>query len=172
MMGEVTFILGGARSGKSSFALQLTQGCKGVAFIATCQAWDLEMQQRIRRHKKSRPANWQTFEEAGDLAPLLKKICPKFEMVIIDCLTLWVSNLLLEGKKAAVIENEARQITACLKKTKCRGILVANEVGWGIVPENKLARDFRDIAGRVNQIVAADSDEVFFMVAGLHLRVK
>jgi len=171
-MGEITFILGGARSGKSGFALQLTKGCIGVAFIATAQARDLEMRQRIRRHQKTRPQNWRTFEEAQDLAPLLKKISPKFKIVIIDCLTLWVSNLLLEGKKAAVIESEARQIMACLKKIKGRGILVANEVGWGIVPENKLARDFRDIAGRVNQIVAAASDEVFFMVAGLSLRVK
>ncbi len=171
-MGKITFILGGARSGKSSFALGLAQKCRQVAFVATAQALDKEMRQRIRMHQKARPGPWRTFEQPLDLAALLKKDARKFEIVIIDCLTLWISNLLLEGIKAAAIENRAREVIRQLKKIKGRSILVANEVGLGIVPENKLARDFRDIAGRINQIAAQEADEVFFMAAGLPLRLK
>jgi len=171
-MGKITFILGGARSGKSSFAAKLSRKHKKVAFIATAQGLDKEMQQRIRLHKKTRPRGWRTFEEPRDLVPLLKKQAHKFDIVIIDCLTLWISNLFLKGMKEAAIESQVKEMIAHLKKSKGRGILVANEVGLGIVSGNKLARDFRDIAGRINQITAVESDEVFFMVAGLPLRVK
>ena len=171
-MGKITFILGGARSGKSSFAVKLSREHKKVAFIATAQGLDKEMQQRIRLHKKTRPRGWRTFEESQDLVPLLKKVTHKFDIVIIDCLTLWISNLFLKGMKEKAIESRFNGISAHLKKSKTRSILVSNEVGLGIVSENKLARDFRDITGRINQIAAAESDEVFFMVAGLPLRVK
>lgn len=171
-MGKITFVLGGARSGKSAFVLGLAKKYKRVAFVATAEALDKEMRQRINLHREARPKHWAIFEESRDLIPLLERKTSKFEIIIIDCLTLWISNLLLKGAREAVIESETRKMIACLKKIKSKSFIVANEVGLGIVPENKLARTFRDIAGRINQIVAAKSDEVFFIVAGLSLQIK
>lgn len=172
-MGKITFILGGARSGKSSFALGLAKKCKKkAAFVATCQPLDKEMKQRIALHKKMRPKHWQTFEAAKDIIPVLKKIDSSFGCVVIDCLTLLVSNLLLAKHTPKKIEDRIKEMIRCLKKNKSRTIIVSNEVGLGIVPENKLARDFRDIAGRVNQVVAGVSDAVFFMVAGIPTKIK
>jgi len=171
-MGKITFILGGARSGKSTYALNLAKKRKKVAFIATCQGLDQEMQARIKLHKKTRPFHWQTFEEPQKTSELLSKISGKFEVILIDCLTLLVSNLMLKGVKDKAIKKEITKVLAALKKIKADTIIVSNEVGLGIVPENKLARDFRDLAGKINQIVAAESDEVFFMVSGIPWRVK
>lgn len=172
-MGNITFILGGARSGKSRFAIKLAkERAKRVAFIASCQPKDLEMNKRIMLHKKARPVHWQTFEEPQDILPLLKKIGDKFELILMDCLTLFISNLLLKNFKEAAIEDEVNQILSMLKKIKAKSIIISNEVGLGIVPDNKLARDFRDIAGRINQLVAAKSDEVIFMAAGIPLKLK
>ena len=172
-MGKIIFLLGGARSGKSQFAIKLAKkDARKVAFIATCVGLDREMEKRISLHKKNRPSNWQTFEAPKDIALLLKKIGPKFEIIIIDCLTLLVSDLLLKGLREEAIENKINKILAALKKIKAKSIIVSNEVGLGIVPKNKLARDFRDIAGRTNQIVAEKSDEVFFMLAGISIKIK
>jgi adenosylcobinamide kinase/adenosylcobinamide-phosphate guanylyltransferase len=172
-MGKITFILGGARSGKSQLAIKLAkEKAKKVAFIATCLPRDREMKKRIALHKKIRPKSWKTFEEPEDLNLLLKQISSKFEVIIIDCLTLLVSNLLLKGIKASTIENKINKIVLALKALESQSIIVSNEVGLGIVPENKLARAFRDIAGRVNQIVANKSSEMFFMVSGIPLRIK
>ncbi len=172
-MGKITFILGGARSGKSSYALELAKKYKKrIAFIATCQPLDKEMRQRIQLHRKRRPLNWQTFEEAQKVSGLLKKIGNKFEIVLIDCLTLLLSNLLLKNFKEVSIENEIKEILSMLKKNQAKSIIVSNEVGLGIVPKNKLARDFRDIAGKMNQIVAQEADEVFFLVSGIPRRIK
>lgn len=171
-MGKITFILGGARSGKSTYALSLAKKRKKVAFIATCQGLDQEMQKRIKLHKKTRPLHWQTFEEPQKISALLSKISGEFEVILIDCLTLLVSNLMLGGNKENVIEEEIKKILIAVKKIKSQVIIVSNEVGLGIVPNNKLARDFRDIAGKINQIVAKESDEVFFMVSAMPLKVK
>ena len=172
-MDKITFITGGARSGKSRFALKLARDCGGrTAFIATCKPLDREMKKRIAIHKRSRPRHWQTFEENLRLPALLNKIGPKFDTIVIDCLTLLVSDFMLKGGKEAAIENEANKIMQALKKIKSRSIIVSNEVGLGIVPKNKLAREFRDIAGRINQIAADKSDRVFFMVSGIPWRVK
>jgi adenosylcobinamide kinase / adenosylcobinamide-phosphate guanylyltransferase len=172
-MGKMTLILGGARSGKSAYALQLAgRSKKRVAFIATCRPSDKEMKERVRLHQSQRPRHWRTFEETENVASRLQKMGNAFECIVIDCLTLLVSNLMLKKRTAAAIGLEIGEMTACLKKMKARAILVSNEVGLGIVPDNKLARDFRDIAGRVNQRVAREADEVFFMVSGLPLRVK
>ncbi|MFH1202262.1 MAG: bifunctional adenosylcobinamide kinase/adenosylcobinamide-phosphate guanylyltransferase [Candidatus Omnitrophota bacterium] len=172
-MGKIIFILGGARSGKSQFAIKLAKRKpQRVAFIATCSAQDKEMKKRICLHKKSRPSDWQTFEELHDLAPLLKKIGRKFDIIIIDCLTLWISNLLIKGINGNVIENKAKENFAALRTIKGKSIIVSNEVGLGIVPVNKLARDFRDIAGRVNQIAVGESNEVFLLVSGIPLKIK
>ena len=140
-----------------------------MAFIATCLAKDKEMEQRIRHHKKARPAHWQTFEKPKNTAALLTKIGSGFDIIIIDCLTLLVSDLMLRNFKEKKIERDINGILEALAKIKARSIIVSNEVGLGIVPNNKMARDFRDIAGRINQIVAAKGEEgeFFFFVGGV-----
>lgn len=172
-MGKIIYISGGARSGKSSFALTLASRMAGrTAFVATCEPLDKEMKKRIGAHKKSRPREWETFEAPLCVSLVLKNIKDAFGVVIIDCITLLVSNLLLKGHTEAFIEEEVRSMCRYLKKERVCGIIVSNEVGLGIVPENELARAFRDIAGRVNQVIAEESDEAFFMVSGLPLKVK
>lgn len=172
-MAKIIFILGGARSGKSTFALELVKkDKKKVAFIATCQPLDKEMAQRIKFHKKIRPGDWQTFEEPYKVSGLLHKIGTKFEVILIDCLTLLMSNLMLKGLKEDAITQEVNNILSALNKIKVKAIIVSNEVGLGIVPQNKLARDFRDISGKINQAVVRKSDEVFFMVSGIPTKIK
>ncbi len=172
-MGKITFILGGARSGKSTHALDLAKKRAGkTVFIATCQALDKEMEQRIELHKKARPAAWQTFEAPYDISKVLKKIGDKCDCIIIDCLTLLVSNLMLAKNKFDAIEANINKVISYLQKTKSTSIIVSNEVGLGIVPANRLARNFRDIAGSVNRIVASQADEVLFMVSGIPVIIK
>lgn len=171
-MAKLTLILGGARSGKSTYALALAKKYKNVAFIATCQGKDCEMQQRIRRHKETRPAHWQTFEEPKEIAGLLQKMGNGFDCILIDCLTLLVSNLLLSRNKEAQIIKKIEAALVALKKKKARVIVVTNEVGLGLVPVNKLGRDFRDVAGKVNQLAGQEADEVFLTVAGIAMKVK
>jgi len=171
-MAKLTFILGGARSGKSSHAVKLAKKYKKVVFVATCKALDKEMKKRINLHKKSRPCHWRTIEEDKNIVSALSSIKDRPECIIIDCLTLLVSNLLLSGGSGKEIEKKINNIISTLKKLKLRTIIISNEVGLGIVPRNKLAREFRDVAGRANQIMASLSDEVFFMVSGLAWRIK
>lgn len=173
-MSKIIFIVGGARSGKSSYAMKLAKETKKikVGFIATGQARDSEMKKRILLHKKSRPCHWKTFEEPCNLSNLLKKNAANFDVLIIDCLTLFVSNLLLKKYKEEAIIAEINKVLSLLRGVKAKSIIVSNEVGLGIVPANKLSRNFRDIAGKVNQAVSQNSDKVFFMVAGLPLKVK
>ena len=173
-MGKITFVLGGARSGKSRYAVKLAGKEKGarVAFISTCLPLDAEMKKRIELHKKARPAHWQTFEKPQDMPSFLKKIGSKFDVILIDCMTLLVSDRLLKGLAEKAIEREIKEMLSQLKKAKAGSIIVSNEVGLGIVPENKLARDFRDIAGRVNQFTAAEAGRVFFMVSAIPWRIK
>lgn len=171
-MSKITLILGGARSGKSRHAVSLAQKHKKVAFIATCQALDKEMEERIRMHRQARPRSWKTFEEPRDLAALLVKAGNDFDCVIVDCLTLWVSNLILGGDPENKILERTARILAGLRKTKAKVVLVSNEVGLGLVPRNRLGRDFRDIAGKVNQLVAQAADEVFFTISGIPTKIK
>jgi len=172
-MAKITFILGGARSGKSSYALKLAREYGGkVAFIATCQPLDAEMKKRIGLHKKSRPTQWQTFEEPKDAASLLKKIGAKFDSIIIDCLTLLICNLMMDNQGEAAVEKKLKDMLNTLDKIKAQAIIVSNEVGLGLVPANKLGREFRDIAGKANQIVASKANKVLFMVAGLPMIIK
>jgi adenosylcobinamide kinase / adenosylcobinamide-phosphate guanylyltransferase len=170
-MGKITLICGGARSGKSSEALKKGMTYKRVAFVATCEARDDEMRQRIAAHKSARPRHWKTFEEPRDLEVLLGKI-KGTDLVIIDCLTLLVSNLFLQGASRTSIEARAKAIMLIGKKQPFDLVLVSNEVGLGIVPANRLGRDFRDAAGSVNQIIAKHADEVIFMVCGIPLKIK
>lgn len=171
-MKKITLILGGARSGKSTYALSLAKKYKKVAFIATCQGLDKEMRERIKLHKESRPKHWETFEEPRDLVKLLDKINSSFDCILIDCLTLLVSNLVLAGDGQEAVIRNIEGLLFVLGKKRARIILVSNEVGLGLVPVNKLGRDFRDISGRVNQLVAAKADEVFFTVSGIALKIK
>ena len=171
-MGKITFILGGARSGKSTHAVILAKKHRKVAFIATCQPLDKEMHERIQLHKEARPKNWKTFEEPKDIEGLLRKIGNEFECVIIDCLTLLVSNLILDGYKKEEILKKIEAMLIILRKKKAMVIMVSNEVGLGLVPANRLGRDFRDIAGKVNQAAAKEADEVFFTVSGIPMKIK
>lgn len=172
-MGKIIFILGGARSGKSRYAINLAKekAKKKVVFIATAKPEDKEMNLRIRLHKKNRPSFWKTIEEPCDLILQIKKI-KNCDLIIIDCLTLFISNLLLEGYKDAKIKNEIKRLLGILKKSFFESIIVSNEVGLGIVPDNPLARRFRDLAGIINQKVARAADKVYFMIAGRATEVK
>ena len=171
-MNKITLILGGARSGKSSYALELAKKYKKVAFLATCQALDREMDDRIKRHKQARPSGWKTFEEPHEIIGCLQKIDKSFECIVVDCLTLLVSNLMLKKYGEGNIEGKMEEFFCWLKKHNRQAIIVSNEVGLGVVPVTKLGRDFRDIAGKVNQIASTRSDEVFFMVSGIPMRIK
>lgn len=172
-MAKTIFILGGARSGKSSYALELAKkDDHKVAFVATATIFDGEMKKRIELHKKNRPSSWKTFEETKDLAPLLRKIDSKTKLVIIDCLTLFISNLLLAKYKDETIEKRVSEMMIVLKSAKFDSIIVSNEVGLGIVPNHPLGRRFRDLAGKINQTVAKESNQVYFMVSGIPVKIK
>jgi len=172
-MGKIIFVLGGARSGKSAFALEMAKNSgTRVAFIATGEPRDEEMRKRIEMHRKSRPAAWKTFEVAREVSPVLNKIKRRFGVIIVDCATLLVSNLLLNGFSETRICGEFKKISKITKQADSTVIVVSNEVGLGIVPHNALARGFRDIVGRVNQIVAEEADEVFFIVAGIPSKIS
>ncbi|KQS98034.1 MULTISPECIES: bifunctional adenosylcobinamide kinase/adenosylcobinamide-phosphate guanylyltransferase [unclassified Rhizobium] len=163
-------VLGGARSGKSTFAekLVVTSGL-AMHYVATGRAWDGEMQARIAEHRERRGPDWQTHEEPIDLVACLSAIDAPERIVLIDCLTLWVTNLMMEDRDMAT---EFERLAAYLLQAKARLVFVSNEVGLGIVPENRMARDFRDHAGRLHQIVAEKSAEVYFIAAGLPLKMK
>lgn len=172
-MGKIVFIIGGARSGKSSFALERAKEKTGrAAFIATCSPCDREMQIRVALHRRKRPSHWKTFEVPEDITALIKKIGSQFEVLIVDCLTLLISGFMERKYKESAIKNKIEEMLKALKKCPSDAIVVSNEVGLGIVPQNKLARDFRDIAGRANQLAAKASDEVFFLVSGIPWRLK
>jgi len=172
-MGKFIFITGGARSGKSRYAQDLARGIsKRVAFIATCIPQDKEMKRRIALHKKSRPPNWKVIEESKDIESTLSKLKNKTDVVIIDCLGLLISNLLSEGADEKVIEKKIRTIAQILPKVKFTSIVVSNEVGSGIVPENILARQFRDLTGLSNQIMSRYADIVYIMQAGIPTIIK
>ncbi|MEH6695268.1 MAG: bifunctional adenosylcobinamide kinase/adenosylcobinamide-phosphate guanylyltransferase [Hyphomonas sp.] len=163
-----TFILGGARSGKSARAQALAEAAGAArVYIATAEALDEEMEARIARHKADRGAGWRTVETPLDLVPALKAAAAS--VVLVDCLTLWLSNLMHHGRDVG-----AETHALCAFLGQCRGevILVSNEVGLGLVPETPLGRAFRDAQGRLNQQVAAACDVVEFVAAGLPLRLK
>jgi len=172
MTNKITFIVGGARSGKSEYALGLASKAKEVAFIATCEALDEEMVDRIKLHKLSRPKHWTTYEEPLAVAEIIRKRSAGHGLILIDCLTLLVTNLLLKRKTIEQVELEIVSIMKALEKHKGHSVIVSNEVGLGIVPHTRLGRDFRDIAGRMNKIVAERSDRMFFMISGIPWRVK
>jgi adenosylcobinamide kinase / adenosylcobinamide-phosphate guanylyltransferase len=168
---SLIFVTGGARSGKSTFALNLARDTQEpVTFIATAQAFDAEMTERITKHQLERPQAWMTIEAPTDVQTALEHV--KSRVVILDCLSLLVSNLMLENfSEPEILE----RIQKALEIAAARGlklIVVSNEVGSGIVPEYPLGRLFRDVLGRANQTVAAASSEAYLLVSGLSLRLK
>ena len=167
------FILGGVRSGKSHYAVSTAiKISKRVAFIATCTSPDEEMKERIKQHKASRPQHWKVFETGKDIKSILAELEDAYGIVIIDCLSLWISNLLMEGLKDCQIHKILKEFSQAISQSGFTTILVSNEVGCGIVPDNYLARRFRDIAGFANQIMATEADEVFLMSAGIPVQIK
>ena len=167
IMPQLTFVLGGARSGKSRYAENLMAALRPPwTFVATAEAGDAEMAERIGAHRLRRGENWRTVEAPHDLSAVLAA-CEAPTMV--DCLTLWLSNRMLAG---ADLEVEIAHLEAALDSLRAPVVLVSNEVGSGIVPDNELARRFRDMQGRLNQRMAARADRVVLMVAGLPLAIK
>ena len=168
MPASMTFVLGGARSGKSAYAERIITALPSPwVYIATAHAGDDEMQARIALHRARRDERWTTVEAPIDIAGAIDAAGK--QPVLIDCLTLWLTNLLLGEHD---IDSRVQSLEAALRARDGITVLVANEVGLGIVPDNALARAFRDWAGRVNQHFAARADSVVFMVAGLPMRVK
>lgn len=170
MTSTSLFVLGGARSGKSRYAQQRAEAIDGRhVYIATAEAWDDEMRDCIARHRADRDARWETVDAPRELAAAIDAQSGPGSVVLVDCLTLWLTNIMLadEGIDAATD-------TLCASIIRFDGhlILVSNEVGLGIVPDNALARRFRDAAGRVNQAVAAAAQEVVFIAAGLPMPLK
>ncbi len=166
---SLTLVLGGARSGKSAYAEALIQQHAAPwGYIATAQALDTEMADRIALHQARRSAAWQTFDVPFDVAAALDAL-PAGMPVLVDCLTLWLTNHLLADHDLAA---EGAQLRAAVQRRTAPVVLVANEVGLGIVPDNALARRFRDAAGRLNQSLAAEAARVVFVVAGLPMIVK
>lgn len=172
----ITLILGGARSGKSDLALRLAKEVRGrKAFVATAQAGDAEMAERIKHHRRKRGPGWETFEEPLEIGRLLQRIGPEFEVILVDCLTLWISNRLVaagENRDEEALKEELELICAAGARAGLQLFLVSNEVGLGVVPEKALARAFRDWTGRAHQILAQTADAVYFCVAGLGIRLK
>ncbi|MGD2030259.1 MAG: bifunctional adenosylcobinamide kinase/adenosylcobinamide-phosphate guanylyltransferase [Desulfobacterales bacterium] len=172
-MKETVLVIGGCRSGKSGYALELAEQIPGQKiFIATCIPHDKEMENRVLRHKKERSRAWTTLEAPVRLPEVILENSQKENVVLVDCLTLWISNLVLENDHQKNMDEHIRKLIQSLEKAECPIILVSNEVGTGIVPENSLARRFRDMAGFTNQKVAACVNQVIWMVAGIPVGVK
>lgn len=173
-MAHLIFITGGARSGKSQFAQKHAESHTGsLLYIATAHGFDQEMFTRIERHKAERDGRWQTIEEPIDWSTSLHEHAKSQAAVLIDCLTIWISNLLLNAEldEQAILKCTDMAISA-IRSLVCPVYVVSNEVGQGIVPANKLGRNFRDLSGLVNQRFGAAADEAWVMVAGLPLRLK
>ena len=172
-MKETTLVIGGCRSGKSRHALYLAEQVPGQKiFIATCTPQDKEMEQRVLRHQQQRSSAWNTLEVPVILPEAIHKNGIKGHVILVDCLTLWINNLILDDDKTQNFDNHIQRLTQSINKAECPVILVSNEVGTGIVPENKLARLFRDMTGFANQKVAACVNEVIWMVAGIPVKIK
>ena len=169
--GIVILIGGGSRSGKSRTALQMLKDAgPRRCFIATAQAFDEEMRDRIARHREERDNSIVTWEEPLAVADRIGAEDGRYDAILVDCLTLWLSNIMLAGNQD--VDLECRRLVEAATGSRSKVILVTNEVGCGIVPENALARQFRDAAGRLNQMAAADATEVHWMIFGIGLRIK
>lgn len=187
MQNRIIAVIGGARSGKSTFAEELAKKMqRPTIYIATAQNRDAEMADRIAKHRASRPSTWQTVEAPFDLKTAIFERGAQAEVLLIDCLTLYISNLLLERlgdlsdqddpriapEEEQIILEKVKSVLEAAKRFSGTVIFVSNEVGWGIVPLYHSARVYRDVVGRANQLLAAASDRVFFLQAGIALELK
>lgn len=165
-----TLVLGGARSGKSRFAEERVKASGlSLLYVATGRSLDDEMETRVRAHRARRGPEWSTIEEPIELATILVRQAAADKAVLIDCLTLWITNLMLEGRD---VRAESDGLASCLGGLPGVLVFVSNEVGLGIVPDNPMAREFRDHAGYLHQKIAERADSVFFIAAGLPLKMK
>ena len=169
---KLIFVLGGAASGKSQAALDLAGPGGPRAFVATGQALDREMKVRIERHRATRSPEWETEEVPTDLAKWFIDNSQSYHAIVIDCLTLWLSNLKGKHLGDSAIFDVMTDLLLAIRATKARVVIVSNELGLGLVPATKPVRAFRDLAGRINQQVAAEADEVYLTISGLPLRLK
>ena len=165
----VTLVLGGARSGKSAYAERLVEACGGGFYLATAEAGDAEMAERIRHHQERRGDNWSTIEETLDIHLSLKEFSAPGKPVLVECLTLWLSNLTAAERD---LDASVTGLIEVIGDLPGPVVLVSNEVGLGICPDNKLAREFVDNAGQLNRLVAMAADRVVFSVAGLPMTLK
>lgn len=177
-MGKLILVTGGARSGKSGFAEKLAASYqREVVYVATAQAFDQEMRERIKLHQASRPGIWETVEEPLEVQTRIVDYIGEERTILLDCITIWISNLLLrnwEGQAdlSAEIMSRIDRLISVVQQGRATLICVSNEVGSGIVPENKLGRIYRDLAGKVNQKVAQAANEVYLVTAGYPLEIK
>ncbi len=169
---RLILVLGGAASGKSRAALEMAGRRSPRAFVATGQGLDREMVERIRRHRAARSSDWTTAEVPVDLADWFRQEGRRYRTIILDCLTLWLSNLGGTRVPDSAVSGRVDELLKAVRSTTARVVLVSNELGLGLVPLSRTGRRFRDLAGRVNQHIAAEADEVYFVVGGLPLRLK
>ena len=173
-MSRVILVIGGCRSGKSGFALNTAEkiAADGRIFIATSLQLDKEMKERVLLHQTERGPDWMTIDAPVQLPAAIIKYAETGRVLLVDCITMWLSNLLLDQEIAPNIGEYIKDIKASLKRAACPVILVTNEVGTGIVPENRLAREYRDLVGSVNQQLAELADQVVMVVAGIPVWIK
>jgi adenosylcobinamide kinase/adenosylcobinamide-phosphate guanylyltransferase len=169
---KLILVLGGAASGKSQAALDLAGQVGPRAFVATGQALDREMKARIERHQANRSSDWETVEVPEDLAIWFSKNSHRYQTIVLDCLTLWLSNLRGHRLSDLAVSEATADLLYAVRTTGARVVIVSNELGLGLVPATKAVRAFRDLAGRVNQQVVAEADEVYLTISGLPLRLK
>jgi len=180
MAEKIVLVTGGARSGKSLFAEKYAANCnRKIAYIATAQIYDEEMKLRVNLHRQRRPQSWVTYEAPYDAESAILKAARQASVVLFDCLTIYTSNLLLSTEHLTVREeryqfvmNKLTELINSARSCQATVIFVTNEVGMGIVPDNALAREYRDLAGMANQIVAANADEVYLVISGLAVDIK
>ncbi|MCC0634375.1 bifunctional adenosylcobinamide kinase/adenosylcobinamide-phosphate guanylyltransferase [Clostridioides sp. ZZV14-6154] len=185
-MSQIILVTGGARSGKSNFAEKLClDRNNNTAYIATSIPFDDEMKDRVRKHQESRPKSWKTYEIYEDIYSIIKNIYEEHETVILDCVTLLVNNLMFShnlnieestqeeiNKLEEYIKEQISKLIKEIEKTNLYFVFVTNELGMGIVPGNKLSRIYTDIVGRINQYIASKSNEVYFVVSGIPMKIK
>ena len=170
--GRIVLVLGGASSGKSDAALRLAGPHGPRAFVATGQGLDDEMAARIARHQATRSADWETVEEPLEVNAWFLKQGLRYRTILFDCVTLWLSNLIGSGLHEPTILARTGALLQAMRSTAARVVIVSNELGFGLVPAEPSTRAFRDLAGRVNQQIAAEADDVHLVVSGISLRVK
>jgi adenosylcobinamide kinase/adenosylcobinamide-phosphate guanylyltransferase len=169
---RLTLVIGGGASGKSAKALELAGRSRPRIFVATGRALDKEMAGRIRRHQRERGAGWETAEVPMELTAWFEKHQGRYRVIVLDCMTLWLSNLLGSGVPESEILDRVKNLLRAIHGTRSRVIIVANELGMGVVPFDPETRRFRDLAGQVNQQVARAADRVYFVASGCAIQMK